>query len=614
MVKFIPTMSLPNKFIIGLLIICSCQVLSAQEAPKQDPAQMYTKIEKFSKKSKFATFIHKLIFEPVKKKPRKKSASIVKKKSYAPYDCKIIRKIKITTLDPFGYSEIDTTRKPKTWGFRAGNALHVKTKNIAIRNLLLIKKNTYLDSLLLMESERLIRSQRYVRSVLITPVSVSKDSVDINIRVLDSWSLVPNFSTSGNLTTVKLTERNFFGTGHEFANTYRKSLNNSEDAFSSSYTIPNILNTYTRVALSYQVELNGNHSKFLNIERPFYSAITRWAGGVYFDQHYIKQTYTNPDESISEEAIKYNLQDYWAGHSIQLFKGRSESIRAANLITSVRYYTKKYLETPSFEHDSLRYFSNEEMYLASVGISSRKYTQDKNVLNFNVTEDIASGVIYALTGGYRHKNGTSRLYGGARFAFGRYFDFGYLSTNIEYGSFFNKGQSEQSALTFSATYFTNILGHGRWKFRQFIKPQLVIGNNRLETYADALTLNDDNGIQGFNTTTLFGTKKAVITLQTQGYSPWNVYGFRLNPFLSYSAGMLSNKGESFEKSKLYSQVGVGLIISNDYLVFSSFQLSFSYYPDIPGVGDSLIKTNAYKTNDIGLQSFEFSRPQTVPYQ
>ena len=142
----------------------------------------------------------------------------------------------------------------------------------------------------------------------------------------------------------------------------------------------------------------------------------------------------------------------------------------------------------------------------------------------------------------------------------------------------------------------------------------MIGNKRLATNADELTLDGENGIRGFNATTLFGTKKLLVTFQTQGYSPWNVYGFRLNPFLSYTMGMLGNAKDGFSRSKLYSQIGLGIIVSNDYLVFSSFQFSFSFYPTIPGNGDGVFKTNSFKTYDFTLQNFEVSKPQVVLYQ
>jgi hypothetical protein len=69
------------------------------------------------------------------------------------------------------------------------------------------------------------------------------------------------------------------------------------------------------------------------------------------------------------------------------------------------------------------------------------------------------------------------------------------------------------------------------------------------------------------------------------------------------------------KNKAYSKLTIGLLISNDYLVFSSFQLSLSYYPTIPMQGDNLFKTNTFETTDYGgLQSFELAKPRIVKYK
>lgn len=606
-----------RKFLIGLLLLCACEAALAQDKPKvENQAQMYKNIEQYSKKRKFTTFLHKLIFEPMTKKKVTKKITVAKRQSYSPYECKIIRKINITTLDPFGYSEKDTLARTEKFPYKVGNAIHNKTHNLAIKNLLLIRKNTELDTLRLLESERLIRSQRYIRGVAINLKNVSKDSVDVYIRVLDSWSLIPDFSISSSTSTFKLRERNFLGTGHEFSNAYRKNLKGAHDAFSSSYTIPNIMNTYIRSVLSYDIDVDRNYSKFVSIDRPFYSIYARWAGGIYFDQQLRNEIRVDSNQVENVQHYKYNSQDYWGGVSFPFLKGNTEENRSTNLVLSARYLNKNYVEQPGIIYDTLRVFSDEEIYLAGVGISSRKYTQDKNVLRVNVTEDIGSGLYAGLTAGYQRKNFRWRPYYGSRFAYGRYFDFGYLSANVEYGTFFYKNVQEQSAFNFSMVYFSHLFGGGRWQFRQFVKPQLIIGNDRLPTLADQMTLDGEtgNGIQGFNNTALFGTKKLLVTFQTQGYSPWNIYGFRLNPFLSYTMGMLGSANRAFKDSRLYSQFGVGFIVSNDYLVFSSFQVSFSFYPSIPNNGNSIIKTNSFRTYDIGLPNFEVGKPTLVPYQ
>ena len=41
-------------------------------------------------------------------------------------------------------------------------------------------------------------------------------------------------------------------------------------------------------------------------------------------------------------------------------------------------------------------------------------------------------------------------------------------------------------------------------------------------------------------------------------------------------------------SKVYSKFSIGALINNDFLVFNSFQISFSYYPTIPFEGDNII--------------------------
>lgn len=604
-----------HTFLYFVLIIFCHQLSYAQKNEiKKDSSKGYRDIEKYSKKRKFTKFLHKLIFNPVAKKTSKKQKpKKIKSKNYTKYEGKIIRNIEITTLDPFGYSDSDSTQKPKIFVQKAGNFLHLKTKNIAIMNLLLIKKNKPLDSLLVKESERLIRSQRYTRSVTSEMKLVSGDSVDIYIRVLDSWSLVPDVSSSTTKSKFYLKEKNLFGLGHEFSNSYTKSLTNKDNGYGINYFIPTIRNTFISTRLNYEIDLDRKYDKSIIIERPFFSSFARWAAGVGLGQNLNKIVTLDANQMEVIQNSKYNYQDYWAGHAFQIFKGDSEYNRTTNFVTSARFYNRNYIEKPIFNSDSLDIYSSEKLYLISLGITSRKFTQDKNIFNFNVVEDIASGFVYNLTTGYRKRYDDYKFYAGGRVALGDYFKFGYLSGNLEFGTFLELGKTNQTATSIRLVYFTNLQEIGKWKFRQFVKPQLIIGNNRLNSNYDRLTLNGaNNGIDGFNSESLYGTKKLLMTVQSQGYSPWRLIGFRLNPYMSYTAGMLGQKDIGFSKSKLYSQISLGVIISNDYLIFNSFQLSFSFYPNIPD-GNSIFQTNSISTSDFGLQNFELSKPSLITY-
>ena len=157
-----------------------------------------------------------------------------------------------------------------------------------------------------------------------------------------------------------------------------------------------------------------------------------------------------------------------------------------------------------------------------------------------------------------------------------------------------------------------MLESGKLKFRLFIKPSITLGINRNSN--DSLTIKDGFGLDGFNSSGLSGTRRLLLTLQTQSYAPWNVIGFRFGPYLIYSAGMLGDSNNGFRKSRLYSQIGFGVLMKNENLVFNTFQLSVAFYPLIPGIGSGIFKMNAFKTTDFGFKDFVIGKPGTVTFE
>ena len=190
-------------------------------------------------------------------------------------------------------------------------------------NLLLIRENEPLDSLLVKESARLIRSQWYVSELALNTRLVSKDSVDISIRILDSWSALPELDLTNTQSTFLLSEKNFFGLGHEFSNSYSKNFMGIHDGYSGSYIIPNIKNTFIKTTLAYSIDFNQNYTKLVSVERPFYSTFTRWAGGFSLSQIYGTQFTFTPTQTLELQRYKADYHDYWVGHSVKIFKGNS---------------------------------------------------------------------------------------------------------------------------------------------------------------------------------------------------------------------------------------------------------------------------------------------------
>lgn len=593
--------------------LCGFTQVKGQE---RDSVKIYQDIHDLSKKSRFNKFVYKLLFRSsalsvetvVPDRTKQKKALMVSKSNG-----KIIRTISIETLDPFGYSIRDESRVPRRGIDRFGNAIHVKTKVFTIRNLVLFKKNERCDSLLLKETERLIRSQRYIREVVVVPVPVAtaSDSVDIKIRVLDSWTLIPNGSLSGNQSSVKLTERNILGFGHQISGEIENKFTPKEQAIFAQYSVSNIKNSFVRLDLDYSNEYNNDSRRSLAINRPFYSVVAKNAGGIQFENRRITEFFPVADTLIGVPT-KYEYVDYWYGHAFKINGENTFDQKTTNLILAYSYNRKAYLLQPSSVFDPTNFFATEKNSIGYIGISKQRFYQDKFIFNYEITEDIPYGENMALILGYQNKADRSRWYSGISISNGKKYTFGYLSTFMQWGSFYTKGVTEQTAFKVGFNYFSPLLYIGNWKLRQFIKPTYIWGNNRDSSFKDQLTLNNYYGIEGFNNR-LTGTQKWLVSLQTQTYIPGSWNGFRFSPYLNVSMGSLANKNALLD-SKVYSKFSIGVQINNDYLVFNSFQISLSYYPSIPFEGDNLLKTNSFENTDLTISDFQLGKPAYIRYE
>src|SRR3954470_12158645 len=101
---------MPQKklFLFLLILLCFQMVFSQEKTIQKDSTEVYGNIQTYSKKNNFTRFVHRLVFKPINPKNKKR----VKLQNYQQFEGKIIRNIDIVTLDPFGYSEIDSTKKP----------------------------------------------------------------------------------------------------------------------------------------------------------------------------------------------------------------------------------------------------------------------------------------------------------------------------------------------------------------------------------------------------------------------------------------------------------------------------------------------------------------------
>ena len=559
--------------------------------------------------SKFRKFYSKILFKKTKLAPVKFNQ---------PYDStyvgKPIRNIIIKTQDPFGFSLQDSLKKPEKWIEKAGNTLHAKTKPYVIRELLLFKKNELLDSIKIKESERILRNQRIIRRVEILPKFTSnKDSVDVYVNTIDSWSMIITGSASTSKIGVRVRERNFLGLGHIFNNRYRHNYKTGQNLYNFNYTVPNIAKSRVFGNVHYYKNELDHFNKAVSFQRPFYSPLAKLAGGIAFGQVYYQDSLNYDIDKLEYHNFKYNYTDIWAAKAFRISNKENKYI--SNFVVSGRYYDRNFKEAPNFHADPYEFFNDQKNYFIGIGIASKHYVKDQYLFNYGIEEDIAVGRDIGIIAALQDRTGYERYYLAGKASAGGYLKSGYLGAEIQYGSFFREGKTEQTTLNLQSLYFSKLMNWGRWKFRQFSRINYTVGFNRWNTSADELTLNehDFDGLDGIREArNVYGTQKLMVEFQTQSYTPYEFLGFRMAPFFNAALGMVGSQSKSFfETDNVIARLGIGVMFTNDYFVFNNFQISFSFYPRIPGEGSNVFKSGVIDNKDFRLMDYDFSKPEYI---
>jgi len=602
-------------FLVFGAIVCSNAQLYVPETQQDSTsALIYKDIYEFSQRDKFYTTLYRLFFRKPETAQKTVAAPKHQQTMYEDAEGKVIRNVIVMTQSPFDVTDSVNFFSQQTVD-KIANALHINTQAFVIRNLLMFKKNDVLDSLVVQESERLLRSRQYIdrTRIIVKLVAENSDSVDVIVQVHDNFSLAFDGELSSSAFGIGLRERNFFGLGHQAQVAYKWSFDNALDNYQYNYTMPNILGTYISVNTTYRWRpVDSSEVKRFSLNRPFYSPLARWAGGADVMQR-TKQdfVYVPFADSLVLQPFRYNVYDFWGAYAIK-FKKRSVKARNRNIILSTRYYHIDYLTKPLPEYDPYNMYCRENLYLFGIGFSERGYHRDSHLFRFGWTEDVPVGQVYNFVAGVQNKNSKNRPYFALQTAYGKYFGTGYYGYGLEYGSFFHNKNIEEGTAKVELNYFTPLLEFSAWKFRQFAKVQAMFGINRLPT--ERLSLSSYYGITGFNSKGISGMHKYVATFQSQFYTPWNLWGFRFAPYIVYSAGMLGDDRNGFSHSRLYSLFGAGILFRNDHLIFNSFEFSISFFPYLPNDEYNFYKFNSYSASDFSLRDFDIGKPEKIIYE
>jgi len=164
--------------------------------------------------------------------------------------------------------------------FRLANRLHYRTRPQVIRDQLLFHPGDRYSARLLEESERILRSARYLYDASVRPVAVHDGRVDVAVTTRDVWTLNPgvSFGRRGGKNTggFEIEELNLVGTGIALSAGHKSGI----DRDSTTFEVKDRHLGGTWWDLDAQYSSNSDGSlRGLALQRPFYALDSRWATG-----------------------------------------------------------------------------------------------------------------------------------------------------------------------------------------------------------------------------------------------------------------------------------------------------------------------------------------------
>lgn len=468
------------------------------------------------------------------------------------------------------------------WLYRAANRLHIRTREDTVRQQLLFRAGQPVVARRLAETERLLRSRRYLNDAWIVPLryDAAANVVDVSVTVRDVWTLNPgiSFSRQGgeNAGSIEIDEGNLLGLGTKVAVSRSKDVDRTSTAF--RYSDPHALGTWWTVDLNYADNSDGK-VRSLGVVYPFYALDTHRAGGGFGYEGARFVSRYDRGEIVDQFEEDRDQFEAWTGRSRGLVDGWTE-----RWLVGVRYVDVGFQRRPEFALQPAVLPDPRKFVYPWVGwqVVEDRYVEGENLDLIGRTEDLYLGRSAYLEVGWSDPAfgaDDEALLASASVAAGRQLD--ERSQLFVSGSL--SGRYQDAELTDVVAQ-----ANARWYFRlsddQLLYAALTgVATEDLDAEQQVL-LGGDNGLRGYPLRYQGGSSSALLTLEHRVFTDW--YLFRL--FRIGGAGFVDvgrTWGRSVAGTEPYgvlADVGVGIRFgSNRSGLGNVLHVDFSYALERP---------------------------------
>ncbi len=463
--------------------------------------------------------------------------------------------------------------------FRAVNALHIQTRQGVIERALLFKRGEPLVARRVEESERVLRSTRYLFDVNLRVAAWHDGVADIDVETRDTWTLDPGISVSrsggSNATGINLREYNLLGTGIAVSLGHSSNVDRSGNEFQVSND--RAFGTWTSMSYSRASNSDGQRQA-ASVARPFYALDTPWAAGVSAsDDDRIESIY-NAGNVVGQYRHRQRLGEVYGGLSqgrvdgwVQRWSlGVSQQDDRYELepgrVSPVALPTDDLLVAPFVRYELIEDRFEKLQNRNQIGRS------EFFALGLNATAQLG----HAFTG-----LGSSRdawLYSGTLSKGFEPLAGHTLLMSAALSGQYSGGELRRQRLGGQAQYYLPQSPH--WLFYAAASGDMLTNPDP----TDALLLGGDNGLRGYPLRYQSGTRRALFTLEERAYSDLYVWRlFKVGGAAFFDAGRAwgGNNINTAQPGWLAS-AGVGLRIFSVRAAFSNvlhLDLAFPLDPD-----------------------------------
>jgi hypothetical protein len=470
-----------------------------------------------------------------------------------------IGEISIRTLQIF---DLDDPRENKAL-YRLANRLHLRTRESVIRAYLLFASGDPYSAHVLQETERNLRSLRFLREPSVRATRAHDGVVDIEVVTHDVWTLQvgPSFGRSGgkNNSSFSFADQNFLGRGKTLILGAERDVD--RDSQMIEWRDPSINGTRWQDVL-YWSDTSDGHVRRLSVWRPFYALESRNSFGLLAGDSVLTDTRYALGESYDSLRHDNHAFELYTGWSGGLRNGRTRRLTAGWRVVSDAFRAQT--ATPdtigtraplprdrNFSYPFLRADWIRDDFQTTRDLELIQRTED---VQFGLSGSAVLGVVTRAAGSDRNATllDTTGNYGR------QLTDTQQLFVTMNFSSRIEAGRSmDQRASATGAWYWRHaprLLAHAK----------LTLARGSALDLDHYYSLGGDTGLRGYPLRYQLGSGLTLLKLEERlytGYSLWQLFDIGAAAFLD--AGRVHGGNPLGAPARGWlKDVGVGLRLGN----------------------------------------------------